>query len=273
MILTFENIYPYPASNILEIVIKSDIEKLGKFNIETSDVNKMVHTAHHGEIPGEMDVPRQFRTFLSEGTIRWSFNYDWDPITFVKTWHVHAYQYADYITWNGHTTYQAIELDGKSVTRQQAVMNLTLNLPFFQDTAEKKLIERLIQQAQDDYYRIMSTMNSISPISREDRLFYENKFQYKIERGDEMNRPNKPFSIVFELMPFWLGTIMTSVASGFFISQSLYSWITPFIFVALLLGLFLIAFTSVSAARKNDFGLFLALFTSCYWLGVFFATK
>lgn len=273
MKLTFEHVYPYKLQNILEAVIKEDIDKGGKFNIETTDISRMIHTAHHGEIPGEIDVPSQFRAFISDKSIRWSLNYDWDPATSIKTWNVNAYQYAEYVSWNGHTTYQQRVLDGKTVTVQRAIMNLVLDLPIFQGIAERRLIERLTAQAKEDYLRIMSKMNSLYPLSREERNLYLNKFQYKIERGDKMNNTKKTRSIIFDLLPFWLGTVMTSVASGFFINQSQYAWITPFIFAALLLSLFVIAFTTVSQTRKNDFGLFLALFTSCYWLGVFLSAK
>lgn len=271
MIITFENTYPFPLEAVLASVIKEDINKSGSFDIPTNNLQKMIKTAHHGKIPGEINLPSQFRAFTSNKPIKWSFNYEWDPLTSTKTWHVSTNQYENYIKWDGKTIYQELNLEGRVSTRQKAIMNLTLQLPFFQDAAEEKIIEKLIEQARNEYLKIISSLEVYFPITPEEKISYLNKFQYTVERGEKMNKPNNPWIAIWELLPFWFGTIMTSLASGYFTNQSQYSWITPIVFILLMFGLFVLAFTTVSQPRKNDFGFFLALFTSCYWLGTFLA--
>jgi len=77
---------------------------------------------------------------------------------------------------------------------------------------------------------------------------------------------------IFELWPFWIGTAATSFAGGYYIKAGLQPVnlpIIPIIFAIAIGGMFVTAFASFSAARKNAFGLFLGLFSLFFFLGTF----
>ena len=266
MELTFEQRYPFPVDDVLKCVIEKELSRGAKLSISEKDPSNLLTIEYEATIleEAEIRVPRQLNWLFPDTNLQWQRIYTWNPIKRIKTWRIEPLTYKNRVRAEGTSSYRE-DSDEDGYCIRWTNMEIEANVPGLNSIIEEKVKEKVIKGAEEEFQLIMSTLGNKTDPSRNTAsdTLVKGEIKMKSTTGSSANRA------VFGLLPFWLGTITTSLGAGYFMAGSEQSYLIPYLFLGLVISLFGVAFVTTGPERKNVLGFFLALFSVCFWIGTY----
>jgi len=265
MRLHFEQVYPFDTQTVVSCVIKRDRQSGASFEPSLTDELLQV-SKHEGAVPNRIHIPipAYLRTLFPVSDVEWTFLFTWDPETLTKEWQIKPLAYADRFECRGSTTYVA---RGEKETLRRATVDVRISVPLgLQSYVENRFLASLVKEADKSYEEILLALSKDDDLPVKSMAHARQRTVFIGDRRIEMTDAKTPGGLS-GLAPFWIGTMAVATGAGYFVARSPYRNVVPGIFVLLLIPLFALAFLTVSQARKNSIGVFLALFTVCIVIG------